>query len=203
MLDQLLSWDIEALAAARGWINPTAAWFPALKFVVSVLADIEVLLYATALVALWLYGRFVVRDDAPKQEAIRCFWLTLSALATYWALNAGLPVRPRPETVSSIPPLVSHLPDNSFPSGHALFWVASVFALASFSRRWLAWSAGALGIAMCIARVVAGIHYPGDILAGAVMGALLAGVLLPVVRAQWFSRVLVTPFVQLGRIIGL
>ena len=59
MLDQLLSWDIEALAAARGWINPTAAWFPALKFVVSVLADIEVLLYATALVALWLYGSYL------------------------------------------------------------------------------------------------------------------------------------------------
>lgn len=203
MLETLLSWDAQALSAARGWIDPSAAWFPALKTAVVVLADSEVLLFAATLVGLWLYGRFVAHDDRAKREALRCFWLTMIAFGAYWAVNFGLPVRARPETVSAIPPLVSHLPDNSFPSGHAIFWAASVVALFAFSRRWLAWTALVLGALMCWARVLAGIHYPGDIVVGALMGLLIALLFLPVVKAQRFGRVLVTPVVRLVRYVGL
>ncbi len=203
MLETLHSWDVQALAAARVWIDPSAAWFPALRAAVFALADAEVFFFAAALVGLWLYARFVAHDDRAKREALRCFWLTMIAFAAYAALNLGLPARARPETVSAIPPLIAHLPDNSFPSGHAIFWAASVVSLFAFSRRWLAWTALFLGALMCAARVMAGIHYPGDILVGALMGLLIALLFLPAVKAQAFGRALVTPVVRLVRFIGL
>lgn len=70
---------------------------------------------------LWLYG-VSHKDDGPKHVALDLFWHVLASFALYWVINQTLPMRPRPESISSIPPLISHLPDNSFPSGHALFW---------------------------------------------------------------------------------
>jgi membrane-associated phospholipid phosphatase len=85
--------------------------------------------------------------------------------------------RPRPE--------VAHLdtapPTSSFPSGHVAAAVALYGALAvvvwSYSRReWL--RAGALAIAIAVpivvglSRLYRGMHYPTDVLAGALLGAL-------------------------------
>ncbi len=78
-----------------------------------------------------------------------------------------LPIRPRPETMSSIPPLVNHLPDNSFPSGHAMFWGASWWALHTLlNRPRTTMVFFVLGFITCLTRIIAGIHYPGDIVIG-------------------------------------
>ena len=78
--------------------------------------------------------------------------------------------RPRPfEALSNIQQLVSHESGGSFPSGHASFF----FALAAVVGRYypktsIAFYAAALSLSG--ARVVAGIHWPSDILGGAVIG---------------------------------
>ena len=203
MLATLVSWDVQALAAFRGWIDPSAPWFPALKTAVHLLAAAQVLAFAVALAALWLHARFVARDDVPKRAALSVFWVTALAFAAYAALNLGLPVRPRPETVSAIPPLIAHLPDNSFPSGHAIFWAASTYGLFAFCRRWLGWASLALGAAMCASRVLAGVHYPGDILAGALLGLLLGSAFVPLVRFPGFVRYLVDPLVRAAKFVRL
>jgi undecaprenyl-diphosphatase len=68
-------------------------------------------------------------------------------------------------------PLAGTAPvDFSFPSGHA----AGVFAFAAFvALRWPRWGAPALAFAALVAasRVVLGVHYPSDVLAGALLGA--------------------------------
>ena len=46
--------------------------------------------------------------------------------------------------------------------------------LVFLEKKWIGWSFAILGLIMCIARVAAGVHYPGDILAGAIVGGIFA-----------------------------
>lgn len=204
MIETLQNWDAAALAAARGWIDPSAAWFPALRAAVHAFADLEPAAFCLALAAIWLWAAFRLRSDAPKAAALRAFWATMLAFAAYWALNLLLPARMRPEeAVSSIAPLITHLPDNSFPSGHAIFAAASAWAFgASFGRK-AGWVLFAVGVLTCAARVLAGVHYPGDILAGFAAGALFASAFVPFVRSEKFGKILVDPLVRFARLIRL
>ncbi|GIV16839.1 MAG: phosphatase PAP2 family protein [Armatimonadota bacterium] len=62
----------------------------------------------------------------------------------------------------------------SFPSSHAVntFAAATLFAL--FYRRWVPWVAFGLAAIVSYSRVYLGLHYPSDVLGGAVIGALCA-----------------------------
>lgn len=66
--------------------------------------------------------------------------------------------------------LLSHGPDNSFPSDHAT--LAGLVAIIG-SLAWPRWTIPlvALALAVGISRVMAGVHYPGDVLAGWAVGA--------------------------------
>lgn len=86
---------------------------------------------------------------------------------------------PRPFVVlNNLNQLISHESTGSFPSGHAAFF----FALATtimLATKWRTWGAvfflGAILIG--IARVIAGIHWPYDILGGAIIGIFSAVIL--------------------------
>ena len=70
----------------------------------------------------------------------------------------------------------------SFPSGHAAFFFAFAMAVYMHNRVWGAvYFACALLIG--IARVAAGVHYPSDILGGALLGIIVAYILVRGVRA--------------------
>jgi undecaprenyl-diphosphatase len=167
MFDTIQSLDIHLLEIIRNFFVIDAEWF---RLLVLLIADSQPILFSLFLIGLWFYG-VSLRSNGPKHVALDLFWHVLVAFAIYWIINQLLPVRPRPETVTSLPPLVNHLPDNSFPSGHALFWGASWWALHTFLRdkktTWIFFLLGALTV---LARVLAGIHYPGDILIGFLLG---------------------------------
>jgi membrane-associated phospholipid phosphatase len=76
--------------------------------------------------------------------------------------------------LTSIKPLIEHLPDNSFPSGHAIFAGAAVVAIGYFFSMGLSTLFALLGVAMVIARVIAGVHYFGDVLVGTIVGVIFA-----------------------------
>lgn len=168
MLEFLIQTDIRALNFLRSFIDPGS---PFQVKLIHLGTDIEVALVMLVLVGLWLYG-VRKKDDQPKADALMMFYSIGLAFAIYIILNLGLPFRPRPETVSSIRPLVDHLPDNSFPSGHAIFFGSSVLAAFYYTRRWIAWMLLVSGAIMVISRVLAGIHYPGDILVGCIIGLI-------------------------------
>ncbi len=118
MLDTLQTFDVQLLEIMRNSLVIDTEWF---RWVVLLIADSEPILFSLFLIGLWLYG-ISVRNNGPKHVALDLFWHVFVAFAVYWIINQMLPVRPRPEAFSSLPPLLDHLPDNSFPSGHAMFW---------------------------------------------------------------------------------
>ncbi len=62
---------------------------------------------------------------------------------------------------------------DSFPSGHSTTAFAAAVALSVLLPRWQA-AFFAAALAICAARVLAGAHYPSDVVAGAGLGSLVA-----------------------------
>ncbi|WP_203350727.1 phosphatase PAP2 family protein, partial [Streptomyces sp. S-9] len=75
--------------------------------------------------------------------------------------------RPRPAHVE---PLVGTVGRHSFPSSHATSAAAAAVAFGALGAR----AVPPLAAAVCVSRLVAGVHYPSDVAAGAALGALTA-----------------------------
>lgn len=80
---------------------------------------------------------------------------------------------PRPFAVDTVNQLLIHDYTGSFPSGHAAFFFALAMAIFFFQKKWsILFFTGAVLIGL--SRVIAGIHWPLDILAGAIVGIISA-----------------------------
>ncbi|WP_432117060.1 phosphatase PAP2 family protein [Streptomyces sp. bgisy032] len=75
--------------------------------------------------------------------------------------------RPRP---AHVVPLVRTAGRHSFPSSHATSSAAAAVAFGALGVR----AVPPLAAAVCVSRLVAGVHYPSDVAAGAALGALTA-----------------------------
>ena len=87
---------------------------------------------------------------------------------------------PRPFTLG-VPALIPHDPDNGFPSDHVVLSVTAAF-LALVGTRWIGLGLFFLALIVGIARVLAGLHAPVDVVAGAVIG------IIAVLGANWISH---------------
>jgi len=80
--------------------------------------------------------------------------------------------RPRPFLVLPVHQLLAET-SWSFPSGHATFFFAMATAVFLYNKKW-----GIVffitTILITISRVIAGVHYPSDIIGGAVIGIVVA-----------------------------
>ena len=122
-----------------------------------------------------LLGLVLALVDPGRREE----WLICAALGPIAiGLNYGIKLavrRPRP-VLEGLPPLAGAPSSLSFPSAHAL----SSFAVAVAMFRVDPATAGALVIAVVLSlgRPYLGMHYPSDVLAGALLGIVL-GLIVP------------------------
>jgi undecaprenyl-diphosphatase len=158
-IDWTLFHAVNAGVATREWLEDP----------VTVLADLAVPLYALATVGLWLLAR---PYGNPRWKLASASALIAAAVAL--AVNqviAHLWDRPRPftEHPGLTHVLAARTTDPSFPSDHAAAAFAIAFAVLVFSRRaGIAFLVGAALIG--ISRIALGMHYPSDVLAGALVG---------------------------------
>ncbi len=177
IINQILLLDLSLLASARTLISPEYARL------VQIAGELVVIYGVLLLVGFWLYGVYHNNNEY-KKIALAIFFTIVSVFIVYAVINLGIPQwRPGAiEAVHGIPPLIPHPIDNSFPSGHALFMGALLVALYRFYRyNWLIILTIVLGFITLVARVLGGVHYPGDIVGGLIFGILGAYLLRSIV----------------------
>ena len=160
-----------------GWLDPV--------FVALTIAGYAGLLWVALAIALAIRTRR------------RLATVVATTAATVWSVDLFVPVvkeafdRPRPfETVPEADPLVGYTLGDSFPSGHAATSFAGAVVLALLVRRALP-LLFALAAAVAFSRAYVGVHYPGDVLAGALLGtawALAGWALLALLRRTRAAR---------------
>lgn len=113
-------------------------------------------------------------DPDRREEWLICALLGPVAIVLNYGLKLAVK-RPRP-VLEGLPPLGGAPSSLSFPSAHAL----SSFAVATAMFRVDPATAGALVVALAISlgRPYLGMHYPSDVLVGALLGIVL-GLIVP------------------------
>lgn len=147
------------------WLNARVAnWGIWNKFLA------EWLIYLVPLVLLWLW----FYSEKSKKVALRAFVSVMLAWPIFSLIIGQLVHRGRPFDLGGIRELIFHRPTYSFPSDHAaaIFAVMMSFWLSGYKKLSLFF----LGVAVVVSvfRVAAGLHFPSDVLAGAVLGILAA-----------------------------
>jgi undecaprenyl-diphosphatase len=92
---------------------------------------------------------------------------------------------PRP-FLSGVTPLFVHGGYNSFPSGHATFFASLALAMFFYHKKrgwWFLISAIAIGLA----RIIAGVHYPIDVAVGYIIGIASSYFIIKIFR-PWFKK---------------
>lgn len=140
--------------------------------------DYLIIFSATGILFLLFAGLalFALQNKNDRSRAIIAVQALCAAGIGYAAI---IPIRIfffrlRPFVAYEVTQLIAHNPlEGSFPSGHATAMFAMAFTLMYANKNW---GAAALAAAATgsMARVMAGVHYPLDILGGALLGALAA-----------------------------
>ena len=121
----------------------------------------------------------VLEEAGPR--AAGTAWMAVSLLALVLGLLVtNITIKPlveraRPWLVLELTPLVTENDPNSFPSGHTCAAFAAGLSWArALPWRWGRIAAVVLAVLMGLSRLYVGVHFPTDVAAGAVIGALCA-----------------------------
>ncbi len=126
--------------------------------------------YILFIAAIW----FVIRQKDWHLRFYSSAVLALAALVSRGILTETIRYfffRPRPFAAMNFEPLINHAANASLPSGHAALYFALAFAIFLLNKKWGAWFTVFTAVAG-LARVMAGAHWPLDIVAGALTGLI-------------------------------
>ncbi len=135
------------------------------------ISNYSLIFFAAAAVFLLIHLMIVRKPGWHKQIFIIIIAIAVPTIISYF----GRPVigRPRPFLVLDFEPLLTHTGYVSFPSNHATAAFAVAMAVFAYNRK-----AGIVlmvpALLTALSRVYVGVHYPLDIIAGGLLGIILA-----------------------------
>lgn len=193
-----MTWLLHLDTATLLWINGFARHSHLFDHFIVVLLDQEVLQGGIFFAFLWwLWFRSPDESFDDRVGVIRIVIAIFVADLVARAMSRYLPFRLRPINDALLPfvPPYGEWPSalanwSSFPSDHAIIFYALATAIWA-RQRWIGALAFIWITAFCaFTRIYTGMHYPGDILVGAIVGMLVMRLFDACPVPQWLMRLI-------------
>ena len=164
MLEKIYSTDFMILDWIQGHLR--CGWMDWLMPKITFLGEAGLIWIVILLLFLWMKTRR------------KCGWKMAVSLVICLLLGQfilkNIFARPRPCWINTAVEMLVKVPkDYSFPSGHSMSGISSAFIILLDDRR-VGIPACILAVVIAFSRLYLYVHFPTDVLAGAVMGILLA-----------------------------
>lgn len=183
MLGSFASVDVSVTQHA----NHFAASHDGLEDAASLYASASEAVFIALCVGLILVGLLVRRRPLAIAGALAVLSAGLSLAVAHVISTAVDRQRPFVDHAGQITSFVHHAADPGFPSDHATaaFAIAATLVL-RLGWRW--WPTLLAATVLGIVRVALGVHYPSDVLAGAVLGVAAAWLVCRIAQARFVTR---------------
>lgn len=183
MLTKIINLDQSWLLAINHFASSSPFW----QWVFKILGIYLIYAFPLLLLVLWFYSA------QSKKVALRATFAGLFGWLVIGNVLGRIINRPRPFEIGGVKELFFHRPTFSFPSDHATFLFALAFSFYYSGYKKLFFWTFVGAILISLGRIGLGIHFPFDIVAGILLGWLMAWIVWLLDRPlNYFYNFLIT-----------
>lgn len=186
-------------------LNSFAQINPVITKITVFFAQYLIYVIPVVLLVFWFWPKYfdkTLDKSETRKELLFVFCLGLFGWQIISRIIALFWQRPRPfNSMLGAKELIFHRPTYSFPSDHAVFLFTITFVLLFLNRKKIGYPTLVMAILICVARIMVVVHWPTDILAGAIIGYFVA--LLGVKYQKTLKQIIINPLFSLAQKIKL